>query len=441
MSFNPELRRNLWLELTLHRLIAMPAVLLLIFGLTFALNRDSPGEPLASAAAALFVAICVVWGAVHAGDAVMSEVRGRTWDAQRMSAVEPWPMTFGKLAGTTAFAWYGGAICVVVYVLCSPAGNAPQLAGLMVASGVLLQTLALIGGIAAARKGMLRASTGGWVVALLFLFGGSWMGVLGGEEGGIVWWGREWIRVEFMLCGAVLFAAWAVLGAHRLMCQELQVRTLPWAWVAFLLFLAAYVSGFALRETDSWAQVRNVHFVGALVVSLVAVYPLLFAEAGAPMVVRRILFHLRSGDLRRALEEAPLWPLTLALASLFTLLTIFLTGGKSAQGALFAAAQLAPLPLLLLALRDTAIFMLFAYAAQPRRVEASAILYLALLYGLVPAILRAVEAHTLADLVLPPFWDRPGYAALIAATHAALAVSAAVWRWRTNYAIKITRLN
>ena len=28
---NPELRRNLWLELSTHRLVAMPAVLFLVF--------------------------------------------------------------------------------------------------------------------------------------------------------------------------------------------------------------------------------------------------------------------------------------------------------------------------------------------------------------------------------------------------------------------------
>lgn len=436
MSFNPELRRNLWLELSLHRLIAMPAVLSLVFALTYTLNRASPGGPLASAAAFMFIAICIVWGTLHAGDAVMAEVRGHTWDAQRMSALEPWPMTFGKLAGAPAFAWFGGAICIAVYVVCSPEDYAPQMAAMMVACAVLFHALALIGGIAAARKGMLRASTGGWAVVLLFIVGGPWIGLLGGEGAQVNWWGRDWVRLEFMLCSALLFAGWAVLGAHRLMCQELQVRTLPWAWIAFLLFVAAYVSGFAIRESDGWAQVRNVHFIAGLVVSLAAVYPLLFAEAGAPMVLRRVLFRLRTGDSRRALEEAPLWPLTLALAALFTLLTMFLTGDKGGEGGLLAAARLAPLPLFLLALRDTAIFLVFAFAAQPRRVEAAALFYFVLLYGLIPAILRAVDADALAELVLPPFWSQPGYAAVIAAVHASLALTAAAWRWRRNYAIK-----
>lgn len=433
---NPELRRNLWLELSLHRLIAMPGVLALVFGLIYALNRDAPGEPLASAAAMLFVAICIVWGTLHAGDAVIAEVRGRTWDGQRMSAVEPWPMTFGKLAGATVFAWYGGILCLLVFLACSPEISAPQIAGMLVAGALLLQALALVGGIAAARKGVVRSGPGGWAVAVLFLVGGPSVAALSGNEEPVLWWGREWARADFMFCTLAVFAAWAVFGAHRLMCQELQVRTLPWAWIAFLLFLAGFVSGFAIRASDAWSQVRNVHFAGALVVSLAAVYPLLLAEVSAPMALRRVLFRLRTGERRRALEEAPLWPLTLALAALFTLLTMLVAGGRRAEGELFAAVQLAPLPLLLLAVRDAAIFMWFSFAAQPRRVEASALLYMVVLYGLVPAILRAMDARALADLVLPPFWDRPGYAVVVAGVHALLAVAAAAWRWKRNYAIR-----
>jgi hypothetical protein len=251
----------------------------------------------------------------------------------------------------------------------------------------------------------------------------------------VLWWGREWARADFMFCTLAVFAAWAVFGAHRLMCQELQVRTLPWAWIAFLLFLAGF-SGFAIPRQRRLVAGAQRAFAGALVVSLAAVYPLLLAEVSAPMALRRVLFRLRTGERRRALEEAPLWPLTLALAALFTLLTMLVAGGRRAEGELFAAVQLAPLPLLLLAVRDAAIFMWFSFAAQPRRVEASAVLYMVVLYGLVPAILRAMDARALADLVLPPFWDRPGYAVAVAGVHALLAVAAAVWRWKRNYAIR-----
>ena len=83
---NPELRRNLWLELTLHRMLAMPAGLALAFMLAYALNESDPRPAIAIIAATLFAAFAL-WGGVHVGDAVMGEARARTWDGDRKSVV------------------------------------------------------------------------------------------------------------------------------------------------------------------------------------------------------------------------------------------------------------------------------------------------------------------------------------------------------------------
>ena len=58
MRLNPEFQRNLWLEMTVHRLIAMPLILLLVFGLIYSGSgmyawqpvaaRTSPDTPLRS---------------------------------------------------------------------------------------------------------------------------------------------------------------------------------------------------------------------------------------------------------------------------------------------------------------------------------------------------------------------------------------------------------
>jgi len=77
--------------------------------------------------------------------------------------------------------------------------------------------------------------------------------------------------------------------------------------------------------------------------------------------------------------------------------------------------------------------MFFALARVPRRAEAATLFYLTLLYWLVPMLLRTLGGERLADLVLPPFWEQPGYAAVIAALQAAVAIGAALWRWRANY--------
>ena len=65
--------------------------------------------------------------------------------------------------------------------------------------------------------------------------------------------------------------------------------------------------------------------------------------------------------------------------------------------------------------------------------EAAALFYLVLLYWLVPMLLNSAGAKGIADLVLPPFWERPGLAAIAAAVQAAAMIAAAVWRWRRNY--------
>jgi len=429
---NPELRRNLWLELSLHRLIAVPVALALIFGLVYKLSELDPHEPLAVTAVSLFIAFAL-WGGVQAGDSVLGEVRARTWDGQRMSAIEPWAMTWGKLLGAPAFAWYGGAICLLAYLGVSPGKSAPKMALFLLAGAVLLAGIALIGSIVAARKPLARSSSTAWVIGIVVLFIGPWMSVLTANDEAIGWWGRNWARIDFLLASTLVFAAWAVFGAHRLMCQELRVRTAPWAWVAFLLFVSAFVTGFGIRAQDTPGQQRNVFLIAGLIVSLATIYPLLFSEASGAMAVRRLLLRIAARDRRRLLEETPLWPVSLALAFVFCLLTVALVGPRGSDDSLFRGAVLAPIPLILLATRDAAIFMFFALAREPRRAEAATVFYLLLLYWLVPMLLNVAGAKGIADLVLPPFWERPGFAGAVAAVQAAVVVAAALWRWRKNY--------
>ena len=432
---NPELRRNLWLELTLHRMLAMPAGLALAFMLAYALNESDPRPAIAIIAATLFAAFAL-WGGVHVGDAVMGEARARTWDGQRMSALEPWAMTWGKLIGAPAFAWCGGAICLVVYLGASPEPHALKVAVLMIAAAVLLHAIALIGSVVAARKAVVRSSSSAWVLGLALIFVGPWISVLSTGDNDIAWWGEGRARVDFMLGSTAVFAAWAVFGAHRLMCQELRVRTLAWAWLGFLVFVSVYIAGFGIRPQDSFGQRRNVVLIAGLIVSLAAAYPLLVSESSGAVAVRRMLVRFGARDWRRLLEETPLWPVTLGLALVFCVLTVLFVGPRSGGDEMFRPFALAPLALFFLAVRDASIFMFFALARQPRRAEAAAIFYLALLYWLVPLLLRTAGAKGLADLVLPPFWDQPGFATMIAAVHAAAGVAAALWRWRVNYGRK-----
>ena len=429
---NPELRRNLWLELTLHRLLAAPVALGLIFLLVYKMSEQGPLGPISVAAASLFIAFAM-WGGVHCGDSVLQEARARTWDGQRMSAIEPWAMTWGKLVGAPAFALYGGWICLAVYLVASPERDAPKMALFLFAGMVLLGAIAMIGSIVSARKALGRTSSTAWVLGLVLVVVGPWMSILSASDADLSWWGRNWGRLDFLLASTLVFAAWAVFGAHRLMSQELRVRTMPWAWIAFLLFVAVYVSGFGIRERDGPGKQLNVMLIAGLVVSMATVYPLLFSEGSGAMTVRRLLLRVAAKDWRRLLEEIPLWPASLALGFVFCVLTVFLVGPRAGDDEVFRALVLAPVPIFLLAVRDAALYMFFALARQPRRAEAATIFYLALLYWLIPMLLNSAGAKWVSDLVLPPFWERPGLAAVVAAVQAAAMVAAALWRWRKNY--------
>lgn len=152
---NPELRRNLWLELTTHRIVAMPTVLVLVFALFITMQGEWPAA-LYTTATWMFVLLVHFWGARQSSEAVTEEVRDRTWDWQRLSALTPWQMAWGKLAGATAFTWYGAAICLAAIAIAASngagRGNAGAFALTLVASGVALHGMLLAASLQAARK-------------------------------------------------------------------------------------------------------------------------------------------------------------------------------------------------------------------------------------------------------------------------------------------------
>jgi len=434
MELNPELRRNLWLELTLHRLIAMPVVLAMIFALVQAGSED-PRASVAVAAAWIAALLLGAWGVRNAGDCVLEEVRARTWDTQRLSAIGPWAMTWSKLLGSVAFAWYGGLMALAVLLACAPAWqlSAFMVAAMIVAGSVLAQATACLAGLAAARKGLARrGGVGLWLLIVIFVLVGPGVGLALDRELGWQWWGRDYARSEFALASATCFAAWAIFGLYRAMCVELQVRTTPWVFASFVLFLIAYIAGFWVVPG---AGVRPIMY--ALVLSAVAVtgtmtYLQLFSETTGVIVARRVQVRLVRGEWRRALEELPCWPVAFAMAALSSLAAALVLPAPSSTNEealrlLFAA----PIPVFLLMTRDVAIFLFFAFARQPKRVEAAAVFYLAMLYGVIPGLCAAAGWKGLAEFMVPPLNPSPVMAVAMAAVHAGVAAALLAWRWRT----------
>lgn len=435
---NPELRRNLWLEFSWQRVLAVPLVIALATTLItlIRLGTDRPAALLITTMSALgYAAVVLLWGTRMAGMSVSTEVHERTWDAQRMSAISPWTMTWGKLLGAPSFTWYAGALLLGLFMVTGwgqPALPVARLALAMVLAGLLLHAVALITSLFAARRGLAhRTSSLLAVSGLLLLLILPGVGMLREVPGSIVWWGMPFAGVDFLLGSLLLFAAWALLGASRSMCSALEIRTLPWALPAFILFTAPYLAG--LPDGPQGGPRLPLMLGSGLMLSLGLTYLLMLVEPTPAQVVQRLVLCQRLGQWRRVAQGLPLWLLALGCALLFALawLPFSPNGGRLHD---LRLAMLAPLSLVLYALRDAAILHYFALSPRPRRVEAAAMLQGVLLYLLLPGLFEGLGLSTVATLVRPPILRDSGLDTLVIGLQAALALGLVVWRWRRVHA-------
>lgn len=428
---NPELRRNLWLEMSPHRAIAMPAVLLLAFGLVVANNEGEWEKPLFVTAFTLFFLVAVLWGSRQAGLSVTDEVRSRTWDWQRLSSLSPWEMTVGKLWGSTMFAWYGGAFCVATMAFCGlrlpPGAQAGWMIAALAFGAITLQAAALAASLQAARKDSRMGQTvGTWfLIPLVALVAVALARFEPGSAGYVTWYHRPWRLPQFAALSACAFAGWGIIAAHREMARELLVRQWPWAYPTFAMYLAIYVAGFG---DFAGAGIRSAFLIGGFVVSLALTYYAIFAEHTTAISLRHLVGHLRGRRYRRAVEALPLWATAFLTAAAFGL-AVTVTPHRFEGNEAARWAGLYPAALVMLAARDLGLLVLFALGPRPRRVEGTVLVYILLLSWIVPLFLDGVGLDTAAALFSP--WRMGGPAAAgIFAIHAVVAWGAAWRRWR-----------
>lgn len=434
---NPEFRRQVWLELTPQRLVVTPLILGLILLLVwFAKQRL---DALSTFSMMLFVGMTVLWGAKLAADSLNNELVQGTWDSQRLSGMGAWQMTIGKLAGGPVFAWYGGVLCLGAFALTTP-WDWPALRMLIggLAAAVAIHSLALLSALLAWRKFPRTTTTprarGTWIILVLMapqlFFGLS----RSGQLGDVSWYGWTFPAADFTLACGLLTMAWALFGLYRVMREELAFRDPPNAWIAFLLFLFAFVGGWfhgggsefrVFRELDPTAA----HLAACIAMSLAANYFLLFGERKDWLRMRRLVALWRDHQRRRAWELTPKWLATFGITSLTTIvfcLTCLVTEPPM-RG---IAAGCTALAFVAFLVRDGAIVLGLNFARDQTRADAAAGIYLVVLYALLPGLLGALGLQALATMFWPPrVFEQPVWLVLIVLETAG-ALDFAVRRWR-----------
>jgi hypothetical protein len=440
---NPEFRRNLWIELRLHRLLVMPIVVAIVAALLISL--DETFDMLRYVALAGFYGVVYIWGSRRAAAAVSDEVNARTWEMQRMTALGAWQMTWGKLFGSTVFVWYGGLQILALLVFASVAGGARGLdsaladAGLKVAAGVLVHAVAVMVSLVLLAKRPRSESlpvTFSQMIGLVAVLGVENLPQVGLAvvprltlDSTAVWYGFSGTTEGFALASLIVFAGWAVFGVYRLMRAELQFEGAPWGWPLFVLFTAAYLSGFlpapAAGDLKPWLMI-------GFSLSVIATYIAIFAENNGPLRYRGLLAAARRGRPLRLLYRLPRWlpvyllllfcMLALLATSDFTLLSFGTLELRYLESEIGRLSRFWIAALALFALRDIFFVLTINALGRDRRPDLTAFIYLVLLYGPVTWLLQFVAPQFAGLLAAVP--GQAGVVSVVSAAVQALLLGA-----------------
>ncbi len=429
---NPELLRNLWLELAPKRVLLVVIVIgsvLLLGSLPGYLGRT------ANVPEVLFYAVAVFWGTRGAAQSVIEEVAGKTWDAQRLSAIRPWSMVWGKLLGSTALAWLGGLMCLAVIASRTLTDTGPQAAlqdvFYFVCIGLLSQSVAFLAGLLAVQR---RATHSRFDVFIYQSFGlltalfvaQVWRLIVPDSRTGQVlsdmdgvridfmpWWGSQYKTAVFLLVSLVAFAAWTLLANYRVMRRELQMRNTPIVWFLFLAFVAVYAAGLDPWQpyVQGFAIETGLRAAQATIALSLVTYATAFVEPKDVVAYRWLVDRFTSGRIISVIGSLPAWVLAFMGTAIAAGLTIaFLPWHVSGSYGMpvldqTTAVIIAGMGLLL---RDCGIFVVFGLGqGGTKKADIAALAVLAVLYIFAPNILGYDTFALFYPVPSDPYWLNP----------------------------------
>ena len=465
MHRNPEFQRNLWLEITPHRLIATPLIfgglyyLILFFG-------EHGDQALLMTSLWMFILFAGLWGAYQSENALVTEIQNKTWPLQRLTSINPWTMTWGKLFGSTLFAWYVGlwslAIFVLTWILAPEVSlfPRPDRKWIMLSHGIGPAVLFTVGAVVSVQAmGLLL---GMWQLnnkfsktkrrsglSLLLSFPLLLTVVISSFEPikwvkAVHWYHWELDKFWFLLASLYLFLFWVIMGTYMQMRRELQVSNPPWVWKTFLVFMLVYAMGFPQEEDVISLNGLNFWVARMLLGWLLMVaftYLVLLWERPDGVDIRR-LFHLWQGHrIRDALCEVPRWLVASLLAwgtaaGLMILHIVFGGTFLSGDGDVLNLYGMV-IAVMCFMMRDIALLLYFYFSDKPERALGTAVVYWTVLYVLIPLLLGVVWMDTLNPLFLPDGSVHPAYAILPPLIQALVMWRYTIRRWRTRFGTNV----
>lgn len=448
MLNNPELIKNLKLEFSSTRIVIPLVILALMSWLIWASTTSLPSGPLddpnVSKAKNLYMWLCaygyfftITWGGYLSANSIVDEVRQKTWDFVRLSSLPPTQIIIGKLFGSNFTIWLvtlGALIPSMLYCASIMIPNQfphiqePQTLALfavtLVLWGLFSQTATLFIGISQLNDTKKRPSA----FALLFppMLIGLWIGasIINSFDNyyevyniypdtksyipkdayiadqaymmaikTIKWYSLEFSPLALIATLLAIAFAWCMIGSYRLLRSKLLYKDAPWVWIVFILSTAALCSGF-----------REIGPSGTIYISLLAWVPLvstmlicisILEEARQTVRYRACYAFMRAKNYKEAFRIIPLWIISFAFLIIGSLTLVPTTT--------------TPVVTLLLTLsyigfvcRDILMIHAISWSPKVRRPVVGIALYFALVYGILPPILKIITSNNDAARYLYP---------------------------------------
>ncbi len=446
IALNPEFRRNLWLEMTPLRVVLLGALLLLALGAAAAADYASRNwrlgalDALAQAARYAFYLLVVFWGGWQAAAAIVAEARDRTWDAQRMSALSPWMLSWGKLFGVTSLGWCYGLGCVAVYVATQEASrNSLIEAAAMIGTGLLCQSTAMFASLvrSSARAGAKPGnSTLLFIAALGFTIlirsAAEYAELISRIDDGVPrFYGAAIAGHELKAAAVCAFAAIMIGGIYWQTRLALQIETRPWMWLTILAALAALVGGVVNIPNAPAAKGFAICAAFAMLT-----YCTVLIEPKDIVQFRRALGIGGRFSLNAWFALSPLWLLTLLVflltvgAELVAISSGYAVANPRYVSLVGATPSHVLIALALFAIRDLGIVLIFALRQDARRAEIFGLLCWIGLYGPLVLTVSMLLPWQFLSFVVPVggggFW----FAVVPALVQAIFVAGIVVHRWR-----------
>lgn len=311
-------------------------------------------------------------------------------------------MLRGKLFGSTSYQWFGGLICLIFVALgaLSTLGPGGMLAELLylVSVGLFAQSVSLFASLVAIqRRAALRrldvflfqiaGLIAAWIAASLwdasYVAGVIAHGSAAPGTEHLSWWNLHMPIQGFYLVSLLVFLGWSFVGNLTLLRAELQVRTSPLPWIAFLIFAVYYAAGFV--DPGAEQSLTTPRLLVAIMVTTALAYAAILVEHKDPVLYRWLLAELGRGRIDRTLGGLQSW--MTALAFLTILVVYFQLNFEPPLQEIFGfTAKLAPAVLAGYAfvLRDVGVFLYFNMGTK--RGDFGAVVALAVLYLVLPAM-------------------------------------------------------